>query len=124
MSTCSRILVGLTLEFDRDIDFEKVDEFTNKYPELDEYDYHFDDKEGRLLLISDGMDGEFLRLIKVDKLIEDGSLGDCNEFFELPVPAAGFNKELIDKMSDLYEEYTGERPKPSDFKYAMWSQWQ
>ncbi len=123
MSVECRILVGLTLEFERDIDFKKVDVFTNKHPELDEHEYHNDDKEGKLLLIGDGMNGEFLRLIQVDKYIDGGSLGDANEFYELPAPNHLFNPELVDKMSKLYEEYTGKSATLADFKYAMWSQW-
>jgi hypothetical protein len=123
MSVSCRILVGLTLEFERDIDFGKVDKFTDKHPELDEYNYRFDDKEGRLLLIGDGYNGDFLRLIQVDKIIEDGSLGDSNDFIPLNMPVGTLNQELIRTMSELYKEYTGEYPKNSDFKYAMWSQW-
>lgn len=122
MSVSSRILIGLTLEFDRDIDFSKVDEFTHKHPELDEYEYDYDEKEGKLLLIGDGMNGDFLRLIKVDKLIEDGNLGEDTDFVELPTPGQ-FNPDLINQMSKLYEEYVGTPPTTSDFKYAMWCQW-
>lgn len=126
MSVECRILVGLTLEFARDLkheDFRKVEAFTEKHPELDEYNYHSDDREGKLLLIGDGMDGDFLRLIKVDKLIDGGSIGDANEFVELNIPSGVLNQELITKMSELYKEYTGEYPVNTDFKYAMWSQW-
>ena len=125
MSVECRIVVGLTLEFARNLtheDFRKCHEFTDKHPELDEYKYHNDEREGKLLLIGDGMSGDFLRLVKADKIIEDGSLGDANEFIELPSPGK-FNPELVKTMADLYEEYIGARPAYSDFKYAMWSQW-
>lgn len=126
MSVECRILVGLTLEFARDLqykDFRKIETFTEKHPELDEYNYHRDSREGKLLLIGDGMNGEFLRLIKVDKCIDDGYIGDSNEFVELPAPSQSFNAELIHTMSELYEEYTGKPATFADFKYAMWSQW-
>jgi hypothetical protein len=123
MSVDCRLFVGLTLELDRNLDFKKVEAFSIKYLELDEYEYASDDKEGRLLLIGDGMNGEFLRLIQVDKFIDGGSLGYDNEFIELPAPPTCFNKELIEKMADIYEDYTDTRPALSDFKYALWSQW-
>ena len=126
MSVDCRIVVGLTLEFACTLtheDFEKCHKLTDKYPELDEYNYHYDEREGKLLLISDGMSGDFLRLVKADKIIEDGSLGDANEFFELNMPADYPPQPLVSRMSELYKEYIGEYPKKSDFKYAMWSQW-
>lgn len=124
MSVECRVFTGLTLELERDIQsFKKLHELEEKYPELDEYTYHSDDREGKLLLIYDGMCSEFARLIMVDKYIEGGSLGDSNEFFELNMPSGVLNQELISKMSEIYKEYTGEYPKNSDFKYALWSQW-
>ena len=125
MSIECRILVGLTVEFARELnheDFRKCHAFTEKYPELDEYEYDREDREGKLLLISDGMNGEFLRLIQVEKYIDGGNLGDTNEFIELSSPGP-FNPELVAKMRALYEEYTGKTMEPKDFKYAMWSQW-
>lgn len=123
MSVECRILTGLTLELERDIDdFRKLHDFEEKYPELDEYNYHREDREGKLLLIYDGMCGEFARLIKVDKYIDGGNLGDYNEFIELPA-LSQWDPELTSQMKKLYEEYTGKSVNPTDFKYAMWSQW-
>ena len=123
MSVECRVLVGLTLELERDIQsFKKLHELEDKYPELDEYIYHRDDREGKLLLIYDGMCSEFARLIMVDKYIEEGSLGDSNEFFELKAKA-DYDTEVVKKMFAIYEEYTGKRPNAEDFKYAIWSQW-
>lgn len=120
MSVDCRIVVGLTLEIPGKIDWDKVEEFTHKYPELDEYKYHYDEKEGKLLLIGDGMNGSFLRLVQVDKIIEE--LTDF-DFVQLNMPSGVLGQNLIGQMSELYKEYTGEYPKASDFKYALWSQW-
>lgn len=124
MSVECRVLVGLTLELESPIEsFKKCHDLEEKYPELDEYNHHIEDREGKLLLVYDGMCGEFARLIQVDKYIDGGNLGDSNEFFELNMPAGVLNQELISRMSELYKEYTGEYPKNTDFKYAMWSMW-
>lgn len=126
MSVECRLYVGLTLEIKKDLtaaDFNKYHEFIEKHPGLDEYEYYSTNKEGKLLLISDGMNGDFLRLIKVDRFIDGGSLGDANEIIELPVTIDCFDKELIGKMVDIYVEYTGTQPTLADFKYAIWSQW-
>ena len=126
MSVECSLITGLTLELGKDLtaaDFKKLHELEEKYPELDEYEYHTNDREGKLLLIYDGMCSEFARLVKVDKYIDGGSLGNSNEFFELNMPSGVLNQELISRMSEIYKEYTGEYPKSSDFKYALWSQW-
>jgi hypothetical protein len=120
MSVNCRIVVGLTLEFPGAVDFRKAEAFTEKHPELDEYAYRFDEKEGKLLLIGDGMNGDFLRLVKVDKIIEE--LEDF-DFVTLNMPSGVLSQELISKMSELYKEYNGEYPKNTDFKYAVWTQW-
>ena len=120
MSVDCRIVVGLTLEIPGKISWDKVEDFTHKHPELDEYNYHRDEKEGELLLIGDGMNGSFLRLVKVDKIIEE--LEDF-DFVPLNMPSGVLSQELISQMSELYKEYTGEYPKNTDFKYAAWSQW-
>lgn len=126
MSVSCRIITGLTIEIAKDLkhaDFKKYHEFVDRHPELDEYQYDFEDRTGKLLLISDGMNGDFLRLVKTDKIIEDGSLGEANEFIELNMPAGVLSQELVSEMSEIYREYTGEYPINTDFKYAMWSQW-
>jgi hypothetical protein len=124
MSVECRVLIGLTLELENPVkDFKKCHAFEEKYPELDEYNYHRWEREGKLLLIYDGMCGEFVRLIKVDKYKDGTDIGDSNEFIELAAPDHVFDPELIEKMSKLYEEYTGKPVTLADFKYAMWSQW-
>lgn len=123
MSVESRLYVGLTIELERDVDFSHVSTFTDKHPELDESNYHTDDLEGKLVLVGDGMNGDFLRLVYIDKMIDGGCLGDGNEFYELAASNNCFNPDLINRMTLLYEEYTGREPKNSDFKYAMWNMW-
>ena len=126
MSVDSRIIVGLTLELDTALtanNFKKLHELEDKYPEIDEFNYDRKDREGKLLLIYDGMNSQFARLVLVDKYIDGGNLGNRNGFYELAAPRDMFNPEVVSKMFDLYEEYHDHRPAATDFKYAMWSQW-
>ena len=127
MSVSSRIIVGLTLELGRDLtaaDFKRLHELEDKHPEIDEYNHPREDREGKLLLIYDGMCSQFARLVFVDKYIEGGNLGKGNsEIIELAIPQKLFNPEVVEKMYDLYEEYHGHRPAATDFRYALWSQW-
>lgn len=125
MSVECKMYVGFTVELAKNLthaDFRKCDEFTDKYPELDEYRYPDDEKEGKLILVADGMNGDFLRLIKVDKYIDGASLGDANEFVELKTPGVA-DPELMHQIEIIYEAYTGEKLNLKDVKYAMWSQW-
>lgn len=125
MSVECKVIIGHTVELARDLsheDFEKCEDFIDKYPELDEYNYHRSDREGKLLLIGDGMSGDFLRFVIVDKYIDGGCIGDGNEFFELAKPALP-SMEITEKLAALYEEYTGKPLTESDIKYALWSQW-
>ena len=126
MSVDSRVIVGLTLELDTALtaaNYAKLHELEEKYPEIDEFNHDRKDREGKLLLIYDGMCSQFARLVFVDKYIDGGNLGHKNGYYELNMPSGVLNQELIHKMSALYKEYTGEYPKSSDFKYALWSQW-
>ena len=126
MSTRSRLFIVLTIELGTDLssaDFKKLHAIEKKYPELDEYNHEPKDREGKLLLIYDGMNSQFARLIFVDKYIEGGNLGYSNEMIELASPKNMFNPEVISKMSDVYEEYTGREPILAEFKYVLWSQW-
>jgi hypothetical protein len=123
MSVSCRIFIGPTIELARDLkqeDFRKADDFMSKHPELDEYVGDTGNLEGRILLIGDGMDGEFLRLVLVHAFIDGESLGGSNEFKEFEGTA---DFKMINRMIDLYEEYTGKEFVETDLKYAMWSQW-
>lgn len=126
MSVDSRVIVGLTLELGSNLtaaDFKRLHALEEKYPEIDEFNHDRKDREGKLLLVYDGMCSQFARLVFVDKHIDGGNLGHKNGYYELNMPHGILSQELIHKMSELYKEYTGEYPKNTDFKYAMWSQW-
>jgi hypothetical protein len=110
MSTSSRVITGLTLEIETNLgstEFKKWHAFEDKHPELDEYNYDHRDREGRLLLIGDGMSGDFLRLVKIDKLREGASLGDEHVFLHLNMPEGVLSQDLVSQMSEIYKEYTG-----------------
>ena len=129
MSVSCEIYVGYTIEIETNLshaDFEKIHEFEDKYPEVDKYNHHWDDYEGRVLLIADGMCGEFARLIYVDKYIDGGSLGDSNEYFELEEPRSLVNVGKINDLVNYYLAYTGKTDAEYELgtvKYAMWSLW-
>jgi hypothetical protein len=124
MSVESRIIVGHTINITYDLtqdDFEKSDAFISKYPELDEYNYRWNEKEKKVLMIADGMNGSYLRLVHVDKIIDGGNTGD-EDWVDLPKPALP-SREVAEKLAAMYKEYTGLELTEKDIHYVMWTQW-
>ena len=124
MSVESRIIIGHTINITYDLrqdDFRKCDAFVSKYPELDEYNYRWDEKEKKVLMIADGMNGSYLRLVHVDKIIDGGNTGD-EDWIDLPKPALP-SREVAEKLAAMYKEYTGRELTEKDIHYAMWTQW-
>jgi hypothetical protein len=127
MSTSSVIYTGLSVDFATNLshaDFRKADDFIEKHPELDEYAYNLcddDEAEGKLVLICDGMNGHYLRLIQIDKCCNDGYTTYGNVVIELPMPS--ISDELIDKFKALHKEYTGEDLPPEKLRYIVWTHW-
>lgn len=130
MSVECRIVVGVTIDlYETELsheDFDMIHKFIEAHPELDEYNYRYDEREGKPLLIYDGINGDFARLVWPDKVIEPGMLGDGNEFIESYIPSPMSDPDIGTKISTLvtlYEEFTGEPCGRERVKYAMWSQW-
>ena len=124
MSVESRIIIGHTINITYALtqdDFRKCDAFISKYPELDEYNYRWDEKEKKVLMIADGMNGDYLRLVHVDKIIDGGNTGD-EDWVDLPKPALP-SREVAEKLAAMYKEYTGLELTEKDIHYAMWTQW-
>ncbi len=126
MSVNYRLVLGLTLNLGTNLEaenFKKLHDLEFRYPEIDEFTYEDKDRDGKLLLIYDSVCGKFARLVAVDKIINGGTLSEDLNFVELPAPNHVFNSNLIERMSKVYEEYSGKLPSLIDFKYALWSQW-
>ena len=80
-------------------------------------------RKGRKVLISDGMNGDFARLVWVDKIIEPGNA--WREYIKLSMPAGIGDQYFI---TSIYESSDTGKSKEYDFNnsivdYAMWSQW-
>lgn len=124
MSVDSRIIIGHTVNLAYGLnvtDFRKVDAFISKHPELDEDHYRYDDREKRVLMIADGMNGDYLRLVHVDRIIDGGNTGD-EDWIDVPKPALP-SMEVAEQLANAYKEYTGKDLTEKDVHYAMWTQW-
>lgn len=126
MSVSCEMYTGLTIEVFTDltsVDWEVIHAFEDKYPKLDKYNHQYPNYEGKLLLISDGMNGDFCRLCWVDKYKDDISFGSGNNIVELPMPGGPDYATKKVLMKEYYEELTGEPFPANKLKYAMWTMW-
>lgn len=125
MSVYSRVFVGATVELATNLkynDFRKADAFIEKHPELDEYSYDLHkDAENKTVLICDGMNGRYLRLIHIDKCTDGAYLDHGSELVALANTT--IPEHIVTTFAQIYKEYTGEDIQPEQIKYAMWTQW-
>ena len=125
MSVSSCIYMGPTLEIATNLsyaDFRKCDAFIEKHPEIDEYAYNlYKEPENKLVLIVDGMNGHYARLIYINQCRHDAHESYNSKITELA--NANIPTEIYEKMKALYEEYTGTEMLPEQIKYAMWTHW-
>ena len=122
MSVYSRIFTGWTVEILNSVthsDFAHFHSFIDEHPELDEYSHQ--DFTGKTLLIVDGMNGHYLRLIKVDACQNYSSCSTRDQMIELQTPELSL--ELFEEFNQIYQKYTGNELKPEQVKYTMWTQW-
>ena len=125
MSVSSEVYIGYTIEIEPDVDkvgWKKIHNFEDKYPEIDKYNHHWEEREGKVLLVADGMCGTFARLIWVDKYKDEASLGDSNEYFKLAEAECEDKDHKIAELTKYYRLYTGDESEPK-IEYAMWSLW-
>ena len=125
MSVSSELYVGYTIELEADVStvgWKKIHAFEDQYPEIDKYNHHWEEREGKVLLVADGMCGTFARLIWVDKYKDEASLGDSNEYFKLAEPESEDKALKIAELTKYYRLYTGDESEPK-IEYAMWNLW-
>ena len=67
------------------------------------------------------MNGQYARLVYLDKCLNDAHSSTSSEMQELV--HVNPPDEIYLKFKELYEEYTGETFTPDKIKYAMWTQW-
>jgi hypothetical protein len=116
-------VVGPTVEIQRNIkhsDFKKYHQFIEEHSDLEDNYDRLHEPGDKLILFVDGMNGEYLRLTYVQKITENAHIDNGSNMVELNTP---IDAEVISKMKEIYQEYTGEMFDESLIKYAMWTQW-
>lgn len=115
MSVSSDQFIGYTVTLKEDLtsdDFDFYDDFTTKYTEYDQYI----GKE-KVLLVVDGMNGLYARLVFVDTCIKD-SWANENDYIVLrnsPIP-----EEVYDALNKPYKLMYGKDLDKTLIEYATW----
>ena len=114
MSTRSNLYVGYTVTLKTDLsgnDFNFFDEFTSKHGE------YTDKGKGCVLLICDGMSGEYARLVFIDAHISDvwSETDDYVVLRDISVP-----DEVYNELNKPYKMMYGKDLDKNLIQYALW----
>ena len=108
MSVECDMYVGFTVELSTDLDYY----FIAKFNEVDP----------RMQIIDDGMNGDYTRLIYIDKQIIDTSAGEY-DYIKLEQPDFTTCEDKIHKLRERYREISPEPLEDNKIEYALWFHW-
>lgn len=122
MSVTCEQFIGYTLTLKTKLkheDFEFFHEFISKHPEYDYYNKG--NKEGQIILVVDGMNGEYARLIFVEKHIYNCNYNEdpCYIKYSSERPSL----EIYAALARAYEEMYGtplEESSTNKIEHALW----
>ena len=123
MSVHCRIIVGPTVEILNKMnheDFRKYHAYIDNHPDMEDGYDRLHEPGAKMILFADGMNGQYLRLTYVQKVNENSRIDNGSDLIELATPV---DENVITKMQEIYNEYTGEELSPDRIKYCMWTQW-
>ncbi len=115
MSISCDAFIGYTVTLKsslNDEEYDFFDEFLMKYSEYDSYDC-----KGKVLLVIDGMSGEYARFVFVDEHIEDCWSND-KDYYSLrksPVP-----DDVYNALNKAYVAMYGKTLNTDTIEYALW----
>lgn len=115
MSTSCEGYIGFTVTLKENLtskDFDKYWDFKDAYGEYNLYDC-----QGKVSLITDGMNGEFARLIFVDHFISDCWV-EGKDYFKLrdvPVP-----DDVYEKLNEAHMRLNEIPLDKNRIEYALW----
>lgn len=101
-------------------EFDKYYEFLEKNPE---YDFNgFKSKPNKTYLITDGMSGEYVRLVYAE---HTGTGYDYNEDEEqyYSLKQKELPEEIYNQLNTVYSKLTGEQLLRENIDYALWYYW-
>lgn len=110
------IYIGFTigLELNEQKDYEFYRKIVDEYPELDKYN-------SKVHLVIDGMNGDYARLIFIEKKI-DGCYCDELDYFKvnhnIEIP-----EEIYSELNKYYKVIMGDELSRDKIDYAIWAHW-
>lgn len=115
MSVDCEAYIGYTVTLKTDLNGEDFDFFGNFSETHTEYNLY--DCKGKVLLVVDGMNGDYARFIFVDEHIENCWI-DGKDYFPLKSPSVPNN--VYEELNLAYELMYGKELDASLIEYALW----
>lgn len=115
MSVSCEAYIGYTVTLKKNLnseDFDFFDDFIENHKEYNQYDC-----KGKVLLVVDGMNGDYARLVYVDEHIEECWVEGKTYFPLKKIPIA---ENAYDELSKAYKVMYGEELDIDMIEYAIW----
>ena len=108
MSVECDMYVGFTVELYNRLDYEFIDKFN--------------DVDRNIQIIDDGMNGDYTRLIYIDKHIKDVESFE-QDYIKLKQPDFAVCDDIISKLKERYKEISPKPLEDDEIEYALWFHW-
>lgn len=118
MSTDVTAYIGYTVTLKTDLnadDFDFFEDFLEAH-----YEYNLFDCKGKVLLVVDGMNGEYARFVFVDERIRN-CWAEEKEYYSLRSPST-IPEDVYRELNKVYETMYGEELDKDLIDYALWFQ--
>lgn len=118
MSVSCEAYIGYTVTLKENLnsdDFDFFNEFIEEHSEYNQYDC-----KGKVLLVTDGMCGEYARLVFVDEHIEECWI-EGKDYFPLKSPSA-IPDNVYEELNKAYKAMHGGELDEGLIEYALWFQ--
>lgn len=115
MSVSCEAYVGYTVTLKTDLrseDFEFFDEFLESHGEYNQYDC-----KGKVLLVTDGMNGDYARLVFVDEHIKE-SWVEGNDYY--PLRSVILPDNVYEELNKAYKAMYEKELDRKTVEYALW----
>lgn len=115
MSTSCKGYIGYTVNLKENLSSEDFEFFENVITEHSEYNQF--ECQGKTLLVVDGFNGEYARLIFVEEKIEDCWI-ECKDYFKLH--CTEISDDIYKELNTAYNVIYRENLDRSKIEYSVW----